>query len=324
MGAGIPDCPDAPDCIGPRGSRYTPERLYDWKMWHARVFVRESFERMFPDRLDEIREKVDPGEYGLESYWLRLACHFLFVMGIWPDLLGSWHLVNLLYHVPSADEAWMVYLGNEIEKGVKANCKLIGEAAGVTFRVAGMPLHWKVINLILIVLPKMCIWILMMDVGTLFLMETAGIEEMILNSVALSFILSIDELICASLFSETSKQMLIHCEPLPVYEPAESENELECFERHQMHRHWGFLSAELWYYVISGRLVCMASVTAFFQIKYFSEHCIQNPDGSLMPQDLYLPLTDSLDFWSFFFGPVPHWFPVENERDPIFRAPTGI
>jgi hypothetical protein len=85
-----------------------------------------------------------------------------------------------------------------------------------------MPFRWKLINLCFVVLPKVYIWLLMVDIGTLFLMETAGIEDMIMNAVALSFILSIDELICSGLFSDTSKHMLETIEPLPLFEVAAS------------------------------------------------------------------------------------------------------
>merc|ERR1719359_959667 len=81
FGAGLPDCPENSDCIGPRGTSYTPERLYDFDLWIARVFLRDSLASLFPDRLSDIDRVADPGEYGLESYYLRLACCFLFVIG---------------------------------------------------------------------------------------------------------------------------------------------------------------------------------------------------------------------------------------------------
>ena len=33
----------------------------------------------------------------VESYWLRLVCCFLFVLGLWHDLAGSWDMLDLLW-----------------------------------------------------------------------------------------------------------------------------------------------------------------------------------------------------------------------------------
>jgi len=306
FGAGLPDCPDNPDCIGPRGTPYTPERLYSWEMWKARTFVRDSFVKMFPERLAEINELVDPGEYGLESYWLRLACCFLFVMGLWPDMMGSVDLLNMLYNVPTGDEAWMVYTGPEPDPvGVLGYPIPSEEMSNVKFRVAGMPMFWKIINLVFVAFPKLYIWVLMVDIGTLFLMETASIEDMIMNAVALSFILSIDELICAGLFNDAAKRMMENIEPLPLFEPEDMEGDRETWERHQIHRQWTFFTFELWNQVFSLRLFCMIGATAFFQFKYYQDHCVVQEDGSMVGIDLRMPLSDVLGFWNFVLGPVP-------------------
>ncbi|CAJ1334517.1 unnamed protein product [Effrenium voratum] len=71
-----------------------------------------------------------------------------------------------------------------------------------------MPLHWKIINIFVIVIPKFMLWSLTAQSGITFLMETSAIDDMVVNSVALAFILQIDELLCSELMSETSKQIL--------------------------------------------------------------------------------------------------------------------
>ena len=40
---------------------------------------------LFPQMQDEIDKNVDPGEYGVESYWCRLVCIFIFVTAILDD-----------------------------------------------------------------------------------------------------------------------------------------------------------------------------------------------------------------------------------------------
>jgi len=320
FGAGLPNCPEGPDCIGPRGTSYTPERLYDWEMWRSRTFIRDSLAALFPERLDEINKLVDPGEYGLESYWLRLACCFLFVMGLWPDLVGSMHLLNLLWQVPTAHESWMLYLGSPPDPTENAGLAPSEEINNVKFRVAGMPAHWKFFNALFVAFPKILLWLLMVDMGTLFLMETAGIEDMIMNAVALSFILSIDELICASLFSDTSKNMLEHIEPLPLFEAAVFEDDRDVWERHQIRRRWNIFSFELYNQIFSVRLFSMIGATAFFQVKYFREHCEHQEDGSWVAKTLREPLSDTLSFWHFIFGPLPNFMSIPSTDEILWHA----
>jgi hypothetical protein len=319
FGAGVPQCPHASDCKGPRGTMYTVERLYDWQMWANRIFVRDAFEALFPDRMAEISKYVDPGEYGLESYWLRLSCCFLFVMGLWPDMVGTKDLCSLLVNVPTAPEPWLYYeaAGKFEHRDIQADLD------SVKYKVAGMPMHWKIINLVFVAAPKAYIWFLMVDIGTLFLMETAGIEDMIMNAVALSFILSIDELICAGLFSDTSKHMLDSLEPLPLFEAVDQESEKSIYERHQTERQWTCFTLNLYATIFPRRLGLMLFCTVFFQFKYFLEHCDKLEDGSWVGKELHLPVTDGLSFLSFLFGPFPNLFPVQPNDEIVWKMPTS-
>merc|ERR1719375_2832835 len=82
FGAHIEQCHEehaASGCIGPAGTRYTASRLYSWPQWSARKFVQESLKSLFPDKVHDIEEKVDIGEYGLEDYWCRTASVFVFM-----------------------------------------------------------------------------------------------------------------------------------------------------------------------------------------------------------------------------------------------------
>jgi len=302
MGAGLPNCPGSHDCVGPAGTTYTAERLYNWETWFNRMFVKKSFVALFPDRTDEINELLDPGEYGLESFWLRLTCCFLFVMGIWQDLMGSFDLLYSLYNIPTADEAWVYHDTNK-----NGGDDVLGSTK---FRVAGMPLHWKIINVVCVVFPKIYIWILMVDLGILFLMETAGLESMIMNTVALAFILEVDEVIGSTLFTGMAARMLQSLEPLELFEPVGSDRDMDIWERHEMNRKVSFCSIRLFNKTFPKRLVGIIAVTAFFHCKYYLEHCRQKRDGSWIGFDLHLPVHETLGILSFLFGPVPEMFAV--------------
>lgn len=307
MGTGMGSCPGSSDCQGPSGTLYTPERLYNYHTWVTRSFVRDSLAAIFPERLAELNEKVDPGEYGLESYWLRMACHLVFVMGIWSDLSGSFVLLDLLYHVPTKDEAWLT-----LKDGAEH------------LRVAGMPLAWKIANLVMVLIPKMYLWLLLVDAGTLFLMETAGIEDMIMNAIALAFVLDLDELVFATLFSETAKDMLGQLEPLPLYEDDEDLSFNQQFEIHQTNRNWSYTNPNFWRLVVPTQLLGIVFVALCFQLKYYHEHCTSRADGSWVAKPLFLPKSAFMSFWSFLFGPFPFLFPVETDDGAIWTMPERL
>lgn len=206
FGASLGSCPGGADCIGPGGGVFTAGNRYAC-LWTTRRFVAGSFLALFPEKADTIREAVQPGEYGLESYYLRIVTVYVFVLGLWSDLAGSMELGALLWHVPTDGEPWMHYEVPDLNLKSKRKHGW-SELDHLRFQVAGMPLFWKLASVFWLLLPKVYIWLLTVDIGVVFLMETAKIEDMIVNSVALAFILSIDELIFESLMPTMAKHMI--------------------------------------------------------------------------------------------------------------------
>jgi hypothetical protein len=107
FGAHLENCP-GPGCIGPFGTNITAPRLYSWSSIAIRNFARQSLQTLFPDKLNEISLKVDPGEYGLESYWCRLACCFIFMICCMGELAVTVKMFQLLYKIPTQAEPWIV------------------------------------------------------------------------------------------------------------------------------------------------------------------------------------------------------------------------
>merc|ERR1712232_954353 len=99
-------------CIGPGGTRYTAARLYSWGQWNTRNFVKESLMTLFPDKHKEIKEHVDPGEYGLEDYFVRIAAVFVFMVSVMEELFCIARIVKLLWLVPTRAESWIFYEGD--------------------------------------------------------------------------------------------------------------------------------------------------------------------------------------------------------------------
>merc|ERR1740138_187716 len=94
FGAWVKDCPGQPWCIGPGGTEITAPRLYSWEQWSVRTFVKQSLQTLFPERLDEINAKIDPGEYGVESYTCRWMCCFIFMMSVMSELFLNFRMIR--------------------------------------------------------------------------------------------------------------------------------------------------------------------------------------------------------------------------------------
>eukprot|EP00928_Gymnodinium_smaydae_P042585 TRINITY_DN2864_c0_g1_i1.p1 TRINITY_DN2864_c0_g1~~TRINITY_DN2864_c0_g1_i1.p1 ORF type:complete len:523 (+),score=90.63 TRINITY_DN2864_c0_g1_i1:106-1569(+) len=340
FGASLDSCPDGPDCIGPGGTTYSADRLFGWSTWSTRVYVRDALKAVFPDQAETIDRQVDPGEYGLQSGALRYVCCFLFVSVCWPDLQGSYDLFHLLWNVPTAGEMWIECKLNDGVKEapsvpllptMESHASSTPSAPAASddspawrFHVAGMPLGWKLVNFLLIVLPKVYVWLLAVDIGVVFLMETAGCEDLIINSVALSFILSIDELICHTLVAPVVKRMLNLIEPYrPPARPEPSDQAV--YEAHQYERSVSCCSFLFWWHCFPSKPGFVVITTCFFIWKYYTEHCVQsNEEGGWISQPVQVPGSLSLPLISFVFGPFPALFPIETTSLVLWPWANGF
>eukprot|EP00441_Pelagodinium_beii_P041220 CAMPEP_0197637248 /NCGR_PEP_ID=MMETSP1338-20131121/12532_1 /TAXON_ID=43686 ORGANISM="Pelagodinium beii, Strain RCC1491" /NCGR_SAMPLE_ID=MMETSP1338 /ASSEMBLY_ACC=CAM_ASM_000754 /LENGTH=353 /DNA_ID=CAMNT_0043209645 /DNA_START=86 /DNA_END=1147 /DNA_ORIENTATION=+ len=316
-------CPDVPDCMGPGGTALSPPRIYSWDLWAMRTYVRDSLKVLFPDRADDINKFADPGEYGLESYYCRLLCCFLFTVTVMSDLMGSINMVKVFIDTPNKAECWVDY--EEPTWADKEHAKAIHgwtELDLVTVRVAGMPLAWKIFNVIVVLLPKMFLWKITAEAGTLFLMETSGIADIIVNSVALSFILQIDELLCNELMSDTTRNMLEKLEEYHIEANASepdfetmADDELYAQNEEQIKQCWGWREIlELF----PLQLVLVILFTWFCVERYYAKHCASDDAGARVSQSMRLPLGTDFSLLNAF---LPHFFPVPREEDPFWVMP---
>merc|ERR1712176_553065 len=83
-GADISQCPKGTNCKGPGGTDFSYPRLYNFQAWSTRNFVHNALAALLPDQKDLIAQHADPGEYGLENYWIRALCIWFFVMSMMP------------------------------------------------------------------------------------------------------------------------------------------------------------------------------------------------------------------------------------------------
>lgn len=296
FGADLTDCP-GPGCRGPAGTDITGPRLYNWDAIVNRNFVKDSLKTLFPEKIDEINANIDPGEYGVESYWCRLACCFIFMITCMDDLNGIFKMAQLFVKIPTERGHW-------IHPRPNRGRKLVGAIEEVDVKIAGMPFAWKFLNFVIIVFPKLMLWKLTAETGVGMLMDTSGIDDIITNSVALTFILGIDELMGQSLMSEEALNFVKATEDFHLYDETTScvghmsemsEDELlEKYAAIQM----GFTSLRFsdLKHLIPIKLLISVFGTLLFVFEYYYKHCEPNPDDAsrLVSKTMYLPTT--MDF----------------------------
>uniref|UniRef100_A0A7S4Q8Q8 Uncharacterized protein n=1 Tax=Alexandrium monilatum TaxID=311494 RepID=A0A7S4Q8Q8_9DINO len=322
FGASVASCPGSPNCRGPGGTTYTFPRLYDFTSWSTRVFVRDSLKALFPERSEEIASLADPGEYGLEDYYCRIVCCLIFMMAVVDDFEASRSLATLLYHLPSEDTSWICYELPEWE--VKERAKKIHswtELDLVKFRVGGMPRSWKVVNTLMILLPKIYIWWLLVETGFYFLMETAGITELVINCMTLSFVLGVDEMIFSRLATVTARHMMEKLEDYALFDTdaEEAETEEEAAERFRREEFSSSFRGTLWkvlLLVAPTRLLMIIATMIIFLFKYYYTYCRQLEDGSWISKDVYMPEKVQYNPLTFIYSNL-----LEESNVPLWSMP---
>jgi len=304
------ECPGGDSCTGPGGTKYSPARLYGWNAWKSQMFVKDSLLALFPDRHDEISKKVDIGEYGMEDYWCRFACVFIFMLAMMEEILNLVRTIMLIYVVPSVPELWVTYVG-PLDDTAEVDITS-GNMDHLQIKIAGMDHLWKVINILIVVVPKGLIMKLTLQTGVCFLMETAAIEGVIVNAVALAFLLSIDEMFFNNVGCSSSKHIM---EVLENFSPKEETQEESDFEVKYTGRSW---STPTWF---PTRFMIVLIVTIGCLADYYARHCTLPEGGSwiggwvsrpmftpkstafnwgdaLFPWLFHLEVTDSPAYWS--------------------------
>jgi len=294
-------CPEGPGCVGPAGTRITPARLYGFEAWATRNFMKNALLSVFPERAIAINSKVDAGEYGIESIYCRFLCTFLFMILVIQELRSVFMLVKLLWYVPSRADNWV---GDPDDDNL-------------TLRVSGMPFKWKVINVLTVVLPKFMLWQFITRTGMIFLIETASIQDTIVNTTALGFILNIDELLFDVFSTPQTKEMLNVLEGLRIEEDsgetdftaAPSEDQEEVIIQQSGLDRCGGKSAVPWLAVV------VVVIWSYFLSVYYLVHCHKSADGTYVSNPMYLPINTDYSHLSAF---LPQLFPIPSESTPYW------
>jgi len=303
FGSHVANCPNNKDCHGPGGTEIpNPGNLYPYDIWNTRKFVRDGMQALFPDMKDKIDSNFDPGEYGVESYYCRLICIFLFMVAIADEFQNIRDLVKLLYYLPTNDnQLWVQY--DPPQWASKQHVKDVNgvrELEFVRFKVNGMPLRWKIINLVVVLLPKIFIWRMLTMAGVHFLMETAAMVDQIVNTTALQFVFTTDELILDRLTTKATRHIMSNLQDYDLFDnnQYEEQSDQECLETYAENEMTWTMGARDWW-LLPRRLFWAVGLTIAFLAEYYCHNCKRMGDGSLVSTDQYYPPDAHLDIGSF-------------------------
>lgn len=317
------------NCVGPGGTNFTTPTLYaSFGVWSTRTFVRDSLSTILPEKSDSIQQTVIPGEYGIESWLCRWLCLFVFIMQIVDDLLETMAMVRMLRFIPSAAEPWIAYEPPNWPEGKEKAKEMLGQSEMdfVRISVKGMPLHWKLLNAVFVVFPKLVLWILLAIGGGIFLMETADIQSVIMNSMALSFLLNIDELLAGRLCTKATQTIMEKIKQFDLYDLSNEEGLsdqeiIESFDNQS--RQWSLCNRQLLKMLIPKRLLVILFLTFIVYLAYFERFCEYRGDGSYVSEPLY-PAQEVQKFglWIIRWAIAPET--IERVQMPIWEMPDKM
>lgn len=298
-------------------------RRYGFKTWITRRFVRQTLQTVFPDHAADIDRAADPGEYGLEDYHCRMCCCFLFSLAVIHELFVTMGLLQLLYLVPSNHDKWIKFEPPAWHSDRTYIKQMFGwnELNFVKFTVAGLPFHWKVVNVFLVFIPRLLVWLILVSSGIQFIMDTSDIVDLLLKSMSLTFILSLDQLIFQILTTTFVKHIMGNLKDYELFAMEQHESEPEevsllRYAQKELGGNWTrcFLAA-----IVPRRLLLLILVFTVFILNYYHRDCITDEEGGLVSKPMYSPD-------SYHFNPVTMlhflWNGLEDESsEPFWTMP---
>ena len=189
-----PEAPFQPRCTGPGGTQFSPSRLYSYTQWAVQKFAKQALLDVLPDQEDLINEKVDPGEYGLENRSCRWLCLLLFALSVNHEIQVCFRMTAMLWYLPSEPD--------------KCDWIEIDKKRQTSYRIAGMPIHWKIITGLIVLIPKVTLCYFVLLEGTTLLMDTSGILDTVLGAMSMAFILDVDEMLHDCMITRAGRSLM--------------------------------------------------------------------------------------------------------------------
>jgi len=301
----LEECPHGDHCMGPGGDKFTASSLYSFDIWSVRSYMRDTLKAAltgtkYDGLIPDVLTNFNAGEYGLENYWCRLLACFLFMMNEVQDLFKTMQLISLLWLVPNTGQSWIQIIDTEdtMADPVKHS----------KFVIAGIPIGWKIFYFLFVVVPKMFLLWSVCWMGMRFLMETAGIIDLVLGAMTMDFILQLDELLFDSLGSAATKHIMEELNGY-VHDATTHEDHQENERSGGAMAKWGAIKL-----TVPRRLLFTLAILAIFVYRYYLLNC-EVHQGMWVSQPMYLPKSAKYDFITFL---KQH---VTSESEPYWTMP---
>lgn len=185
-------------------SVHRAETLY--KRYHAEVFVDEEFQ---VDLWDKWEGRDMLCSIAFSQYWFMFAILSLWWVSMSIEVKRTMQLYFRLSEIPVAKDIKETIATFDSPERKNLVYKLTREV--------------RVLLYVTLVLPKLAIATVLLVVGSVWLAATDSFSDLVLNSVALGFVINIDELIYDGLIPHTMKNNI---RITKVWKPGEKEDKL--------------------------------------------------------------------------------------------------
>merc|ERR1712008_58363 len=211
--------------------------------------------------------------------------------------------IMMLWKTPNTGESWATKVDMEECPNWKED-----PLSRLRFAPAGIPIPWKVLYCIVIVVPKSLLLYNVCWMGLHFLMESAGIIDQVLGAMTMDFILDIDEMLFDMLGSAATKRIMEDIGGLknPECNPEDHSEHIENARNGNVSGiRWG--AAKL---CVPRRLLYTLVGLFIFEARYYMLNC-DLVDGMWVSKTTYLPRRAYFTLMQFFAGlslePEPSW-----------------
>jgi len=318
--------------IGPTGQGYEPT-YGNVETSYVMVMIRNTLAEIMKKAGVE-NSGIGPVEYGMESTTCRVVCVAVFCVAICGEIFsmetmarflwyshntGQWapkrkSTYNNLQQKPDAPpedaeaeySKWVEFDENAKTDKAKEIFPIIGKSSldHVTFKCNGVTVSWKLFSWLMLV-GRSVIVVQTFWNGLNFLMNTGGIVDQILNSLALIFIIDLDRLMFTTLARGITKDIMQRLEPLRV-KPMPGDLEKELKQRRKSELDWGFCSFLKNFVLINRSTLVLIAVTVGGHFAYFYQHCAMESSPLDVTQwgssSYFEGQTRLLGGWEFVFG----------------------
>jgi len=149
--------------------------------------------------------------------------------------------------------------------------------------------------------------------GVHFLMETAAMVDQIVNTTALSFVLTTDELILERLATKATRHIMEVLEDHQLFDHTPFENETQEISM-KRYREWemNWWSNGHKFPLVPMRLCWTTLLMASFTAEYYFHNCRLTADGSYVSKDVSLPDNAHLNMGIF----ISKFFSLPDVENP--------